>query len=205
MQDMMAEAESFMKARAVWRFLDAEGHGNSIRLYEPAGGPLLHEFTFPRQRRKDGLSLSDYVIPPNGHRDSVALMCVTAGEGIRKQAEHYKVNGKYLKSHAVQALAIETAEASAEWLHRRIREDWGFPDPEELTMADRLRSKYRGLRYSFGYAACPNLDDQRALFDLLSPEDIGVTLTDGSMMDPEASVSAMVFQHPDCIYFDVDS
>ena len=205
MQDMMAEAESFMKVRAVWRFLDAEGHGNSIRLYEPAGGPLLHQFTFPRQRRKDGLSLSDYVIPPNGHRDSVALMCVTAGEGIRKQAEHYKVNGKYLKSHAVQALAIETAEASAEWLHRRIREDWGFPDPQELTMADRLRSKYRGLRYSFGYAACPNLDDQRALFDLLSPEDIGVTLTDGSMMDPEASVSAIVLQHPDCIYFDVES
>lgn len=205
MQDVMADAEAFMTVRAVWRFLDAEGHGNSIRLFEPAGGDMLHEFTFPRQTRADGLSLSDYIVPPNRHRDSLALMCVTAGEGIRERAEGYKARGEYLNSHAIQSLAVESAEACAEWLHRRIREDWGFPDPEEMTMADRLRSRYRGLRYSFGYAACPELDDQRALFELLQPEDIGVTLTDGSMMDPEASVSAMVFQHPDCIYFDVNS
>ena len=163
---------------------------------------MPHEYTFPRQPRPDGLSLADYVLPPRAHRDSVALMCVTAGEGIRERAETYKSTGEYLKSHAVQALAIETAEACVEWLHRRIREDWGFPDPEEMAMADRLRSRYRGLRYSFGYAACPDLDDQRALFELLRPEDIGVTLTDGSMMDPEASVSAVAFHHPDCIYFD---
>ena len=205
MKEIMAEAEAFMTVRAVWRFFDAEGHGNSIRLFAPAGAAMLHEFTFPRQRRADGLSLSDYIVPPNRHRDSLALMCVSAGEGIRDRAERYKARGEYLKSHSVQALAIETAEACAEWLHRRIREDWGFPDPQEMTMADRLRSRYRGLRYSFGYAACPELDDQKALFDLLHPEDIGVTLTEGSMMDPEASVSAMVFQHPDCIYFDASA
>jgi 5-methyltetrahydrofolate--homocysteine methyltransferase len=130
---------------------------------------------------------------------------VSAGEGIRERAAKYKARGEYFRSHAVQALAIETAEACAEWMHRRIREDWGFPDPVEMTMADRFRSKYRGRRYSFGYAACPNLEDQRGLFELLRPEDIGVTLTDGDMMDPEASVSALVFQHPDCIYFDVNS
>ena len=202
MQDIMAEAETYLKVRAVWRFLEAESGGNSIRLYEPSAGMILHEYTFPRQPRPDGLSLADYVLPPGAHRDSVALMCVTAGEGIRDRAETYKAKGEYLKSHAVQALAIETAEACAEWLHRRIREDWGFPDPEEMAMADRLRSRYRGLRYSFGYAACPDLDDQRALFELLRPEDIGVTLTEGSMMDPEASVSAVAFHHPDCIYFD---
>ncbi len=205
MEQMMAEAQAFMKVRAVWRFVDAEGRGNVVRLYEPRGGAFLHAFTFPRQRRADGLSLSDYIVSPNGHRDSLALMCVTAGEGIRERSEAYRVAGQYLKSHAVQALAIETAEACAEWLHRRIREDWGFADPVGLTMADRLKSKYRGRRYSFGYAACPNLDDQLGLFQLLRPEDIGVTLTDGSMMDPEASVSALVFQHPDCIYFDVNS
>ena len=83
--------------------------------------------------------------------------------------------------------------------------DWGFADPDDLTMADRLRSRYRGRRYSFGYAACPNLDDQYGLFELLRPQDIGVTLTDGAMMEPEASVSALVFHHPDCIYFDVNS
>ncbi len=204
-EELMAEAESFMVVRSVWRFLEAEAHGNAIRLYRPNDGAFVHEFTFPRQRRKDGLCLSDYVAIPNGHRDSLALMCVTAGLGIRERAEVLKESGEYFKSHALQVLAIETAEACAEWLHRRIREDWGFADPEGMTMADRLRSKYRGRRYSFGYAACPDLEDQEALFDLLKPEEIGVTLTEGFMMEPEASVSALVFQHPDCIYFDVNS
>ena len=204
-EELQSEAESFMTIRAVWRFLEAEGTGNSIRLYEPSGDRLLHQFDFPRQRREDGLSLADFVAAPNGFRDSLALMCVTAGEGIRERAEAYKRAGEFLKSHAIQALAIESAEACAEWLHRRIREDWGFADPEGLTMADRWRSKYRGRRYSFGYAACPRLDDQFGLFEILKPEEIGVTLTEGAMMDPEASVSALVFHHPDCIYFDVNS
>ena len=103
----------------------------------------------------------------------------------------------------MQALAIESAEACAEWLHRRIREDWGFPDPPELTMAQRFVSRYRGKRYSFGYPACPSLEDQASLWKLLRPEEIGVQLTDGFMMDPEASVSALVFAHPDCTYFSV--
>ena len=204
-EDLKSEAEGYMKVRAVWRYMEAEGTGNSLRLYEPGGGAELHEFKFPRQRRPDGLSLPDFVAIPNGFRDSVALFCVTSGEGIMERAGEHKSRGEYFKSHALQALAIETAEACAEWMHRRIREDWGFPDPSDMTMADRFRSKYRGRRYSFGYAACPNLEDQRGLFELLRPEDIGVTLTDGDMMDPEASVSALVFQHPDCIYFDVNS
>lgn len=205
MEEVQAEAEGYMQARAVWRYFEAEGAANAIRLYAPGEGTPLHEFSFPRQRRADGLSLSDFVLAPNGYRDSLALMCVTAGQGIREKAERYKAAGDYLKSHAIQALALETAEGCAEWLHRRIREDWGFPDPAGLKMADRFRSDYRGRRYSFGYAACPNLDDQRGLFELLRPEEIGVTLTDGFMMEPEASVSALVFHHPDCVYFDVNS
>ena len=204
-EETKAEAEKYMKARAIWRFLDAESRGNSIRLFEPDTNVELHEFAFPRQRRADGLSLSDFIARPNGFRDSMALLCVTAGEGIRELSEQYRVRGEYFRSHAIQALAIETAEACAEWVHRRIREDWGFADPVDMTMEDRFRSKYRGRRYSFGYAACPNLEDQRGLFQLLDPSEIGVTLTDGDMMDPEASVSALVFQHPDCIYFDVNS
>ena len=90
-----------------------------------------------------------------------------------------------------------------EWLHRRIREDWGFPDAPDLTMAQRFTSRYRGKRYSFGYPACPDLEDQTGLWKLLKPEDIGVQLTEGMMMDPEASVSALVFHHPDCTYFSV--
>ena len=109
--------------------------------------------------------------------------------------------GEYLKAHGLQALAIETAEGCAEWLHRRIREDWGFPDSPSMTMQERFTSRYRGKRYSFGYPACPNLDDQQGIWKLLRPDEIGVQLTEGMMMEPEASVSALVFHHPDCAYF----
>ncbi len=199
-----AEARKIMKVKAVWRFFEASGADNTIGVFEPGAVEPAAMFRFPRQRRENGLCLSDYVIPSlNGTRDSIAMFVVTAGQGIREKAEEYKAAGEYLKMHALQALALETAEACAEWLHRRIREDWGFPDPAELTMKDRLKNQYRGRRYSPGYAACPDLEDQSKIFELLRPEDIGVELTEGSMMEPEASVSAIVFQHPDCIYFDV--
>ena len=213
-EELKTEAARFMKVRAVWRFFEADSSGNALRVFEPGDSEPRQVFSFPRQRRPDGLSLADFIVPSkngagdgtgNGARDSLALFVVSAGEGIRERAEEYKQQGEYLKSHGVQALAIETAEAAAEWLHRRIREDWGFPDPPGTTMLDRFKSKYRGRRYSFGYAACPDLEAQEPLFRLLRPEDIGVRLTDGFMMDPEASVSALVFQHPDCIYFDVNS
>jgi len=174
----------------------------------------LHTFAFHRQRKPDGLCLADYVLPPRqlGRpdagvgaiiRDSIAVFVVSAGAGIRERAEEYKTEGEFLKSHAIQALALETAEAAAEWLHRRIREDWGFPDPADMTMIDRFTTKYRGRRYSFGYPACPALEDQAGIWKLLRPEEIGVSLTEGFMMDPEASVSALVFHHPDCTYFGV--
>lgn len=206
-EEVKQEAKEILKVRALWRFFEAVGEGNSIRFYEPGAAEPAHTFTFPRQKRENGLCLADYVVPAsNGSpRDSVALFVVTAGDGVRERAEEYKQRGEYLKSHAIQVLALETAEACSEWLHRRLREDWGFPDPPELTMQERLRNKYRGRRYSFGYAACPDLDDQEGLFKILKPEDIGVKLTDGAMMEPEASVSALVFQHPDCIYFDVNT
>jgi 5-methyltetrahydrofolate--homocysteine methyltransferase len=243
-EDVKAEAAKFMKVKAVWQFFEAEAEGNSIKLYSGARPSrpfssgekqhdtgetpaLLHTFHFHRQRKPDGLCLSDYVMPPSvGQasslpavsasetqqpqagssryvRDSVALFVVGAGTGIRQRSEEYKARGEYLKSHALQALAIETAEGCAEWLHRRIREDWGFPDPADMTMIDRFTTKYRGRRYSFGYPACPALEDQAGIWKLLRPEEIGVQLTEGYMMDPEASVSALVFHHPDCTYFGV--
>jgi 5-methyltetrahydrofolate--homocysteine methyltransferase len=204
MEEVKNEAATFMKVRAVWQFFEAEADGDAILLFTPGAKEPLHTWTFKRQKTGDQLCLSDYVLPPqNGKRDHVAVFVTTAGEGVRGRAEKAKHEGYYFKSHGLQALAIETAEACAEWLHRRIREDWGFPDPPELTMAQRFVSKYRGKRYSFGYPACPDLEDQVGLWKLLRPEDIGVQLTDGFMMDPEASVSALVFQHPDCIYFSI--
>ncbi len=191
-----------MKARAVWQYYEAEREGNTLHLFAPGATSPLESFRFGRQAKSDGLCLSDYALDPqDGRRDHIALFVVTAGEGIIEHSEEAKSRGEYFKAHALQALGIETAEACAEWLHRRIREDWGFPDPPTLTMHERFTSRYRGKRYSFGYPACPNLEDQAKLWRLLRPEEIGVRLTEGFMMEPEASVSALVFHHPDCAYF----
>ena len=204
MEEVRKEAAEFMKIRAVWQFFEAESEGNALHLFAPGAGAPLHTFAFKRQRAGDFLCLSDYVLAPqSGRRDHVALFVVTAGEGIRERSEKAKNAGHYFRSHGLQALAIESSEACAEWLHRRIREDWGFPDPPGLAMAQRFTSRYRGKRYSFGYPACPDLEDQAPLWQLLKPEEIGVQLTEGFMMDPEASVSALVFHHPDCTYFSV--
>jgi 5-methyltetrahydrofolate--homocysteine methyltransferase len=161
---------------------------------------MAASWDFPRQSREGGLSLADYVLPG----DHVALFVTTAGEGVRERVEEWKRQGEYLKSHAFAALALETAEAAAEWLHACLRKRWGFPDPEDLAIEDKLSARYRGKRYSFGYPACPDLAFQRELFKALRPEEIGVHLTEGDMMDPEASVSALVFQHPDARYFGVE-
>jgi 5-methyltetrahydrofolate--homocysteine methyltransferase len=204
MEEVKNEAETFMKVRAVWQFFEAECERDALHIFAPGGRQPLHTWTFKRQKGGDQLCLTDYVLAPrDGRRDHVALLVVTAGEGVRQRAEKAKNEGYYFKSHALQALALETAEGCAEWLHRRIREDWGFPDPPELTMAQRFVSRYRGKRYSFGYPACPDLEDQAGIWKLLRPEEIGVQLTEGFMMDPEASVSALVFHHPDCTYFSV--
>ncbi len=204
MEEVKNEAATFMKVRAVWQFFETEPDGDAMHLFAPGSKQPLHTWRFKRQKTGDQLCLADYVLPPqNGKRDHIAVFVVTAGEGIRERAEKAKHDGYYFKSHGLQALAIESAEACAEWLHRRIREDWGFPDPPEMTMAQRFTSRYRGKRYSFGYPACPDLEDQAGLWKLLRPEEIGVQLTEGFMMDPEASVSALAFQHPDCTYFSV--
>ena len=204
MEEVKNEAAQFMKVRTAWQFFEAESEGNLLHLFAPGAADPLHTFHFKRQRAGDFLCLSDYILAPqSGRRDHLAIFVVSAGEGVRERGEKAKNDGYYFKSHGLQALAIESAEACAEWLHRRIREDWGFPDPPEMTMAQRFTSRYRGKRYSFGYPACPDLEDQSGLWTLLKPDDIGVQLTEGMMMDPEASVSALVFHHPDCTYFSV--
>src|SRR5207237_1125510 len=205
MEEVKREAARFMKVKAVWQFFEAERRGNSIDLFAPAGDAPIHTFQFGRQRRENGLCLSDYILEAeDGRRDHLAMFVVTAGHCVRERSEQWKQEGEFFKAHAIQALAIETAEGASEWLHRRIREDWGFPDPPTTTMHDRFTSRYRGKRFSFGYPACPNLDDQQGIWKLLRPDEIGVALTEGMMMEPEASVSALVFHHPDCAYFTAD-
>jgi len=196
------EAREWMRVTEVWRFFEAESHGNRLDIFEPGGAAPIQAFDFPRQPKTDGLCLSDYVLPPvDGRRDTFALFVVGAGDGVRERATADRAAGEYLRSHAIQALAVETAEAAAERLHHRLRELWGFSDSAETTMKDRFRAKYRGKRYSPGYPACPDLDQQQGIWALLDPDEIGIHLTEGMMMEPEASVSAIVFHHPDCRYF----
>jgi 5-methyltetrahydrofolate--homocysteine methyltransferase len=191
--------EGAIEARAVWRFFPAEADGERLRLRCPETGTIAAEWVFPRQAGPEGLCLSDYVL----EGDHVAIFVTTAGRGVRERSEELKRRGEFLRSHAFAALALETAEAAAEALHRRLRAEWGFPDPPEVAAEDRLAARYRGKRYSFGYPACPDLAGQRALFAALRPEEIGVELTEGDMMEPEASVSALVVHHPDARYFGV--
>jgi len=190
----------WLEANAVYRFFEARSSGDDLVLYRE--GREAARFHFPRQRDGERLCLSDYVRDvASVEADYVAMFAVTCGAGVRELAERWKEEGQYLRSHAIQALAIEMAEALAEMLHARLRTQWGFPDPPGTAMEDRLKARYRGLRVSFGYPACPNLADQRILFDLLDPAQIGLGLTEGFMMDPEASVSALVFHHPEAKYF----
>lgn len=198
--------QQLLRPSVVYRFFHAAGDVEKIMLFESQSSSKPdYEFSFPRQKRQNGLALNDYVHPliAGLPTDSVALFVVTAGQGVREIAERYKQRGDYLKSHIIQALALETAEATAEWMHAQIRRVWGFPDSPHMTMMERFQAKYRGKRYSFGYPACPRLDDQATLFRALNAKEIGVELTDGFMMDPEASVSAIVFHHPQATYFSV--
>jgi 5-methyltetrahydrofolate--homocysteine methyltransferase len=195
------KASGGVRARAMYRYFEAYSEGNSIHVLD--GGREAAVFHFPRQAAGERLCLSDFVAPRAARPDTIALFITTAGEGVRARAEELKQKGEYLLCHSLQALAVETAEAAAEWLHRKLRACWGFGDPPSLSLTDLFQSRYQGKRYSFGYPACPELSDQEKLFALLDGRKIGVELTEGFMMDPEASVSAVVVHHPQARYFAV--
>ncbi|WOV87331.1 methionine synthase [Sporosarcina oncorhynchi] len=195
-----------LSASGLYQFFPAQADGDDVVVYDPTDSKTeIERFSFPRQSKDPFLCLADFLkTVESGEMDYIALMQVTAGHGVRAFATELKAQGKFLESHAFQATALELAEGFAERVHQEIRDQWGFPDATDFTMRDRFAAKYQGQRFSFGYPACPNLEDQSKLFGLLKPEDIGVHLTEEFMMEPEASVSAIVFAHPDARYFNVD-
>ncbi len=202
-----AVEQKILSARAVYQFFSCRSNGNDLLLLEPQGtGRVIETFSFPRQKGGEHLCLTDYCRDAqSGEDDTIALFVVTCGMGVRELSSRWKDSGQYLRSHILQALAIECAEGLAEWLHARIRTEWGIPDPPTMTIPEILKNKYRGIRVSFGYPACPNLTDQQKLFRVLDASAaVGVELTEGDMMDPEASVSALVFHHPEARYFRAD-
>ncbi len=203
-EDVML-AHDDITANAVYRFFPAQSDGDrTILIFAPKGHEVIERFTFGRQSDEPGLCLADYVIPrSSGITDYLGMFATTVGTGVRALAQEWKDRGEYLRSHILQVLALESAEAFAELLHQKIRRMWGFTDPPGITMKNLYQARYQGKRYSFGYPACPRLEDQEKLFRLLeiSRLEIGLELTDGYMMDPESSVSALVFHHPEARYF----
>lgn len=182
---------------AVFQWIPVEREGERLRLL--GDGPSV-EWSFPRQKDGGLLALPDFVAPRGDH---VGLFVVTFGQGVRQWADARKAEGRFLESHVIQSIALEGAEALAEWLHTRMRDLWGFPDAPSVTMDDRWKARYRGKRYSPGYPACPEMELQDGIFARLRPASIGVVLTEGHMMEPEASVSAIVVHHPEARYFAV--
>jgi len=199
--------EKWLTPRGMWQFFQVSSTPESVTFYPAAATNRRSQtFPFPRQPRSPYHSICDYVAPTQegASIDHAAILVTTCGAGVRERTTEWIESGEYLRAHTLQALALELAEAFAEWIHAKIRRVWGFPDREGLPKLDLFRARYRGKRYSFGYPACPDLTQQRKLWELMRPQDhIGVELTEGDMMDPEASVSALVFHHPDALYFGV--
>ena len=211
-------ARSDITADAVFKFFPCRSDGRQLLIYSPDGATVLERFYFGRQSQRDGLCLSDYVLPlaPSGSEagvrvgngldgmDYAGMFVTTIGAGVRRLAEQWMAEGQFLNAHILQALALESAEGFAELLHQQLRQMWGIGDPAGITPYDLFRTQYRGQRFSFGYPACPRLEDQEQLFRLLEVSShLDVELTEGYMMDPESSVSALVMHHPDAKYFNL--
>ena len=194
-------AEDLLTAKAVVQYFNAKRHGDSILIYDSNGTTVIETFTFPRQSDGLNLCLADFVA--DDRMDSIGMFEATCGDGVAEIAKELIDAGDYFDSHGLSAIALESAEAFAEYLHTQMRKQWGIPDPDNTTLEDIFKLKYTGVRVSFGYPACPRLEDQEKMFKLLNPERIGITLSEEYMMHPEASVSALVFHHPQARYFTI--
>jgi len=158
-------------------------------------------FTFPRQRKAPHRALSDFF--HSDRHDTLALTCVSAGNKLSEIEQEIYQRGDYKEYYQIHGLGVELAEALAEMAHKQIRLDLGIAKDEGDTLADVRMNKYQGSRYSFGYAACPDLELNRPLFNLLKPEEFGITLSETFQIHPEQSTSALVVYHPNATYYNV--
>ena len=201
--------EKLLEAKLVYGYFPCQSEGNDLIIYQDDERTERMRFTFPRQpleqRGGKNLCLADYFAPKSsGKIDVVAFDLVTMG---RKASEHaaelFKADryNDYLLFHG---LSVESAEALAEMWHKRIREELGIADADAPELAKLFHQGYQGSRYSFGYPACPNLEDQTKLFELLQPERIDVELSEEFQLHPEQSTSAIIIHHPEAKYFNVE-
>jgi len=197
-------ATGIFQPKVVYGYFACQSEGNDVILYEtPQGGRELLRFSFPRQKEGRKLSIADFFLPrASGQMDVIGLSLVTVGERASLETKKLFDGGEYTRYLYLHGLSVEAAEALAELLHKQMREELGIAGEDSPRISDLFHQKYRGSRYSFGYPACPNLEDQTKLFALLNPEEtIGVRLTSGFQLEPEQSTSAVVVHHPAAKYF----
>jgi 5-methyltetrahydrofolate--homocysteine methyltransferase len=196
-------ASGLFEPKVVYGYFPAQSEGNDLIVYDPSDKRELLRFTFPRQREGRKLSISDFFAPrKSGNMDVLGLSLVTVGAKASAETQRLFEGGEYTRYLYLHGLSVETAEALAEYHHKKMREELGIGGDDSPHIRDLFHQKYRGSRYSFGYPACPNLEDQTKLFALLHPEEnVGVKLTTGFLLDPEQSTSAIVAHHPAAKYF----
>jgi len=197
-------AKGWFEPKVVYGYFPCYSDGNDVVLFDaPETRNVIAKFTFPRQREGRKLSIADFFEPKDsGKLDVIGLSVVTIGSRASEETKKLFDAGEFTKYLYLHGLSVETAEALAELFHKQIREELGIAGDDAARIGDLFHQKYRGSRYSFGYPACPNLEDQTKLFALLKPEEnIGVRLTSGFHMEPEQSTSAIIVHHPQAKYF----
>ena len=202
----VCEQQQILEPRAVYGYWKAAGEGNDLIIFGVDGSTPLARFTLPRQARPDGLCVADFFrdasLGPE-KRDVIGLQVVTVGQRASDVAREWFADNRYRDYLYLHGLGVEMAEAMAEYVHTKIRAELGFAGDDARDMEQLLRQGYRGSRYSFGYPACPTLEDQEPILKLLGAERIGVSLSDEFQLHPEQSTSAIVVHHSRAKYFSV--
>jgi 5-methyltetrahydrofolate--homocysteine methyltransferase len=198
--------ERVLQADVVYGYYPANSDGNSLVVYDPVDHDReIERFIFPRQiEDSKHLCLADYFKPvTSGIKDVVAFHLVTIGHRASALEKELMAAGDYRDYLYLHGLSVETAEALAEYWHKEIRTELGIAGRDNPDVSKLFAHGYQGSRYSFGYPACPNLEDQVKLFRLLDPIRIDVRLSEEFMMEPEQSTSAIIMHHPDAKYFGI--
>ncbi|MCA3276324.1 MAG: methionine synthase [Roseomonas sp.] len=202
----LAEDQNILKPQAIYGYWKCAGQGNDLILFAEDGVTEVCRFNMPRQPKEDGDCIADFVRDVDdgpGARDVIGLQVVTVGQKASDIARDWFEENRYQDYLYLHGLSVEMAEALAEYVHKRIRAELGFANQDERDIEKMLQQGYRGGRYSFGYPACPKLEDQEGLLRLLDAERIGVSLSDEWQLHPEQSTSAIVLHHPRAKYFSV--
>ncbi len=197
-----------LTAKASYGFWRSNSELDDIIVFGEDRTNELFRLNMLRQQQYRGNSiyscLSDFIAPINSEReDFIGMFAVTAGINADKMARDFEESGDDYKSIMIGLIADRLAEASAEWLHKRVREEWGFPDPPETTIGDVLNENYRSIRPAYGYPACPDHSEMKKTLKILEVDNIGMSLTENGAIIPSASVSGLYFSHPESHYFSV--